>query len=177
MVSTTTMSAFARPTTSNVTFTPIIMYSTKTTTATSPTRTTITTMSNNKSSMITITVRAQQRTMINNSCMLKPRKNLREQWEVKTTQNLCTNQLILRFQAKKEPNHIHILTFLFHFLQVSREGLIHVYFLTNGHNLIIVLIDSLGTLLKPKVLFTYLINPSDGSLYQNIYAQDDPKLL
>jgi len=163
MITTTTMSTFARPMTSSLTTSSKITTTTNTATTvitTSPTETTGTTTSSNKSSMITVMLRAQVRAMIRESSMLNPRKNLRKRWVVRTTQNLCTNRLILGFQTKKKLNHIHILTLLFHFVQVGGEWLIHVPFLTDGHNLVIVLIHSLSTLLKPKILFTHFIHPS-----------------
>jgi len=130
-------------------------------TSTSPKGTTSTATSDNKSNAISMMLRTQLRTNIRKIRALNSRKDLKKRWDLQTTQNLCTNRLIIGFQTEKKPNHIHILILLFHGLQVSGERLIHVHLLTNDHNLIVVSVHSLCTLLKPKILFTHLINPSD----------------
>lgn len=150
MITTATMNAFARLTTPSLATYSRIMSTTKTMTtssSTSPTGTTKTATGSNKHSVISITLRTQLRTR--KSSVLNPRKNLRKRWELRTTQNLCTERLKLRFQAEKKPNHNHILTLLlmshFHSLQVYGEQLTHVPLLTNVHNLLVVLIRNPNT--------------------------------
>jgi hypothetical protein len=152
MITTATMNAFARLTTPSPTTYSRIMSTTKTMTTSSsmsPTGTTKTATGSNKHSVISIMLRTQLRTMTRKSSVLNSRKNLKKRWELRTTQNLCMERLKLRFQAEKKLNHNHILTLLlmshFHSLQVYGEQLIHVPLLTDGHNLLVVLIHNPNT--------------------------------
>lgn len=109
----------------------------------------------NKGRMITT------RCIIGESRALNTRERLWETWTFFFTQYLCPDSFKLWWRTKKVFNNINVSSLLFHSLQVKRERLMHISFLTHSQWFIIILNKARGAFLKPKILFASLINSSN----------------